>query len=215
MRWRSWRGLCLAGLWLALAPAVAARADSGILDLIAGCLPTAPTLTTPYASQDDMNTINEAYSENDTAPWGFEHRGIDFFPYATLAPFQAAAPGRVEQVDLFYNTGNGFYQVNVDVRCNARYWYGYAFEPMSGEESVGQSQVAQIVVSPGDRVAAGDLIGYLVKPSGSDGVHVHFALYREWDSICPEPFFTSQAAASVLTILHRQWPGAQICYPAP
>ena len=37
-------------------------------------------LSTPYVQEENIQSINEAFSLSDSAPWGFKHGGIDFFP---------------------------------------------------------------------------------------------------------------------------------------
>jgi len=54
------------------------------------------SMTTPYADANDMGPVNEAYSASAVCPWGFEHRGIDFFSNRQLVPFQAACKAALE-----------------------------------------------------------------------------------------------------------------------
>lgn len=171
---------------------------------------TRPTLITPYSYQSEMASINEAYSETDACPWGFVHKGIDFFPVGDLATFRAAAAGTIARLEKFYNSGNGLWQVNLDLRINTMYRLGYAFEPFSTLEAHADTQMLNMSVSVGQAVTQGQVLGRLLKRGG--GTHVHFSLYRDNGDACPESYFTPEARDSILTILHRTFPGAFLCY---
>lgn len=169
-----------------------------------------PILVTPYLFQSEMATINEAYSETPSCPWGFVHKGIDFFPTGDLATFRAAAAGTIARLEKFYNSGNGLWQVNLDLRINAKYRLGYAFEPFSTLEAHADTQMMNLAVSVGQTVAQGQALGKLLARGG--GAHVHFGLYRDNADVCPESYFTPEAKDSILSLLHRIFPGAFLCY---
>lgn len=171
---------------------------------------TRPILVTPYAHQTEMSSINEAYSETTACPWGFVHKGIDFFPVGDLATFRAASAGTISRLEKFYNSGNGLWQVNLDLKINSMYRLGYAFEPFSSIEAQADTQMASMSVSVGQTVTQGQTLGRLLVRGG--GAHVHFGLYRDNADICPESFFTPEARDSILSILHRTFPGAFLCY---
>ncbi len=71
------------------------------------------SMITPYVSGADMASINEAFSSDASAPWGFIHRGIDFFPNGNLKPFRAVSAGEVKNVTLWRNDRSLNWQVNV------------------------------------------------------------------------------------------------------
>lgn len=171
---------------------------------------TRPTLVTPYQNYSEMNVINEAYSETTACPWGFVHKGIDFFPVGDLAAFQAASAGTIERLEKLHNTGSGIWQVNLDLRINSMYRLGYAFEPFSTLEAHADTQMANMSVSVGQTVSQGQALGRLLVRGG--GAHVHFGLYRNNTDACPESYFTPEARDSILSILHRTFPGAFLCY---
>jgi len=168
------------------------------------------TMITPFVNIEDMGAINEAYSVNSNCPWGFEHRGIDFFSNKNLAPFQAVCPGKITVLNLWKNEGNGFWQVNLELEYNSNFSVIYAFEPMTSNPEHGQTQLDNILVSKGDEVSQGDVIGNLVY--GTSGAHVHFGLKHNNDDICPESYFTQTARESIMLLLHLAWPGAHMCY---
>ena len=168
------------------------------------------SMITPFVSGSDIASVNEAFSSTDNAPWGFRHLGIDFFPAGQYKPFQAVAPGIVEAVELKQNEVSSNWQVNVRIRANTTYGYEYAFEPMSAVAEDGTTQRANIVVSVGQDVAPGDLVGNLLV-TGSDS-HVDFGLLQNWTRICPESYFTPEARDSVLSVIHDDHPTWNMCY---
>lgn len=172
------------------------------------------SMLTPYVNEADIVSINEAYSETATCPWGFVHQGIDFFPQlGSLHDFQTVSSGVVDDVNLWLNPGNNFWQVNVRIQYNNTISVEYAFEPMSSLQADGQTQLANILVAAGDTVSSGQLIGRL--HAASNGAHVHFSLVENNQFICPEPYFTPAAQASIMTILQNTFPSEpnlQMCY---
>ena len=172
-------------------------------------------MITPFVSMSDMGPIWEAYSEDASAPWGFIHRGIDFFPLRNLAPFQAASSGIVQGVDLWQLETTGNWQVNLLLRYNATFSLSYAFEPMTGNPADGQMQADHIWVTEGQEVSQGDTLGFLFAPV--NGSHVDFGLLMNDPDdgvlgVCPEPYFTQAARDSILTLIQRAWSGAEMCY---
>ena len=193
-----------------------------LLTLLAAALPllcihpapaaaiTPGSMPTPYINEADMATINEAFSVDECAPWGFGHGGIDFFPTGNLKPFRAVADGVIEDITKLHNVPVDKWQVNLNLRIDATYWAGYAFEPMSSSESDADIQLIHIVVTEGQTVSEGDILGYLLVVG--PGAHVHFSIYEVWEAICPDPYFTGAARNSILDVLGWTWPYAQICY---
>lgn len=86
----------------------------------------------------------------------------------------------------------------------------YGFEPFSQNETDGRVQLDNIFVTSGQTLSQGDLIGKLYVVG--DGAHVHFGLYKDGKTICPEPYFTPEAREAILTLLHNALPGANMCY---
>jgi hypothetical protein len=190
-------------------------------------------MITPYADENDIESINEAFSIDDCAPWGFgDHLGIDFMPTGLISltpdkPFRAVCDGTVQYIDLFCPDYNGSicptqWQVNVEIQCsapNSSYSVRYAFETWSTDYAIGEDQLNNIQVNyglaPGVSVAQGDVIGDLIK--AGIGAHVHFSLQENGYDICPETYFESTAQNSILNIMsdplrHPHYPDARICY---
>jgi murein DD-endopeptidase MepM/ murein hydrolase activator NlpD len=172
------------------------------------------SMVAPYVNEADIVSINEAYSETATAPWGFAHQGIDFFPpVGSLHDFQAVSSGVVQDVNLWLNTVNNIWQVNISIKYNDTFSVEYGFESMSSVQADGQTQLANILVAAGDAVSSGQLIGRL--HAAMNGAHVHFSLTENNQFICPEPYFTPSAQASIMNILQNSFPSEpnlQMCY---
>lgn len=168
------------------------------------------SMLTPYLSNSDMASINEAFSSTSSAPWGFQHNGVDFFPAGNNKPFQAVASGTVEAVSLWQNNLTSNWQVNVRIKVNPTYSVEYAFESFSASRTDGNTQLANISVSVGQIVTQGNTIGNLL--TVNPGAHVHFTLLLNSISICPENYFTVSAKDSLLALIHKDHPTWNMCY---
>jgi hypothetical protein len=173
------------------------------------------SMITPYISESDVAYIHDAFSSADNAPWGFIHNGIDFSPSGNLKPFRAVSSGVIKELRLFQNNVTSNWQVNVGIQYNTIYTVYYAFEPMTTVRADGETQMANIFVSQEQSVFQGDIIGKL--HTAGWGAHVHFGLYRYLPNggdyaICPESYFTPEARESILTLIRREYPGANMCY---
>ncbi len=85
---------------------------------------------------------------------------------------------------------------------------------MTANQADGETQLANILVSQGQSVSQGDLIGYPY--NGGEGAHVHFGLNRFVAGggdplVCPEPYFTQEARDSILNLIYREDENANIC----
>ncbi|HJL56928.1 MAG TPA: hypothetical protein QF597_05480, partial [Arenicellales bacterium] len=79
-------------------------------------------------------------------------------------------------------------------------------------KSDGQAQHSNILVSEGDTVTQGQVIGYLHKGHPSH-THVHLGLYVDGNTICPAKYFNDAARASIQSLTRG---GAPLCYyPLP
>ncbi len=170
-----------------------------------------PSLITPYVDIADMASINEAYSESDNAPWGFRHQGVDFFPAGDLKPFRAACSGTIGEFRLWQASENSNWQINVGIDYNDTYTVSYAFETFSTDPVDGLEQLDNMLVASGQRVEQGDIIGYLHAVGG--GAHIDFGLNTGGGRVSPDNYFTPEALASILELLHRTFPGASLSYP--
>ena len=100
------------------------------------------------------------------------------------------------------------------IRFNNTYSVEYVFEPMTSSRSDGEAQLENILVSKGQTVKQGQMIGRLY--AASEGAHVHFGLYKHATAngnpaICPGPYFTPTARSSILNLIHHKYPNSNIC----
>jgi hypothetical protein len=204
------------------------------LDMCYGPDVTPPALVTPYVNELDMKEIKAGFSsDNSISPWGFVHDGIDVYPQGDLKAFQAACAGIVDSVELRQAAGGSNWQVDVLIQCDdyvedpddggyfIPFSVDYVFEPMSDNQTDGQTQLGNIEVIEGQTVSQGDIIGRL-DVVGVEA-RVHFGIVQFGSSAfqalgvtgiptCPEPHFSPAANDSILNLLHAAWPSAGICY---
>jgi len=162
------------------------------------------SLVTPYVNESDMREINDYFNaQYDTLPWGRIHDGLDTDPNDNLRPFQSACAGRVKKIYVFDN------QVTLLIDCDTTYSVDYNFETQA--PNTGQIQLDHILVTEGQLVAQGEVIGYLYSAENPDRAHVHFTLYENAVPICPAPFFTQAAHDSILNLVAVVHPDVVMC----
>ncbi len=169
-------------------------------------------MITPYLNETDISSINEAFSNTESSPWGFKHVGIDFTPASDLIPIQAVADGTIEKLASSKSSGQQGWHTELCINHNP-FLICYNFETFSSDDAVGQKQSTNIFVKNGDGVKQGNLIGKLVR--GGDGAHLDLGILRTGGSgarICPEPHFTEEAKASILRLIHKDHPTWKLCY---
>ncbi|MEV4812684.1 M23 family metallopeptidase [Micromonospora avicenniae] len=106
------------------------------------------------------------------ARWGTQHQGIDFaMPAGT--PIHAAFGGKVVKAG---DAGDG-YGNSVFIDHGNGYLTHYAHQ-------------SRLIVSVGDKVAAGQVIGYEGATGDATGPHLHFEVHQGqmWNQIDPAPF---------------------------
>lgn len=129
--------------------------------------------------------ITQLFGENPDIykKWGFPgHNGIDYgIPNGT--PVNSAAAGTVNQVS-FENGGYGNY-VKIAHQDGSKTFYTY------------YAHLASAAVSAGQKVKAGQVIGYSNNTGASTGPHLHFGLKIDGENpaykgyMDPMPYFTS------------------------
>jgi hypothetical protein len=168
------------------------------------------SMITPYKNSTDMACIPHAFSSSASAPWGFQHPGIDCWPNGNFKPFQAVCSGVVSRLELWGNATSDWH-VEVGIKYNDTYSVLYLFETGPGATRAdAEAQLADILVSLGQHVSQGDIIGYL--HMFGDMAWVDFGLAKDRVQICPEPYFTPEARDSILRLLHVFRLGANMCY---
>ena len=156
--------------------------------------PAALSLVTPYASDSDMREIDDFFNaQYSDEPWGRIHDGLDANPNGNLKAYQSACAGRVKKIYTFDN------QVTMLIDCDSTYTIDYNFE--SQAPNTGQTQYQNILVTEGQLVEQGEIIGYLYSAENPEKAHVHFTLYKNAIPICPEPYFTQTARDSILDLI--------------
>jgi len=171
---------------------------------------TGLTIITPYVNKSEISSINEAFSNSAGAPWGFVHAGIDFMTKKDLVPFQAVADGKITNSNYKQENNQQGWHYGFCIGHND-YLVCYNFETFSGADAVGPRQAANIFVKDGDEVKQGDIVGNLVH--GGSGAHVDFGVIPPGrERSCPEPYFTKEAKASVLRLIHKDHPAWNMCY---
>ncbi len=115
-------------------------------------------------------------------------------------------------VDLHENVidGTSYWHVNLKLVHDAVWSAWCAFEPMKAGLPYGIEQLFNMAVSEGDQVQKGDILGKL--KAVAPGSHVHFTLNKNDEPTCSEFYFTPQARASIMNIIHRDNPDWDMCY---
>ncbi len=172
-----------------------------------------PDITDMRFPVADVNAIhiNEAFSTDASAPWGFAHNGIDFMTEQASEKIYATTSGTVTRVELNHFPPKNNWQVNIAIAVNDRYTLGYAIEPMTNDQAVGDAQMKSISVSVGQVLHTGDVLGELI--GGVDGAHIHWGVNDNTTSqaICPAPFFTADQQKLLVARIPRG--ASKLCYP--
>lgn len=143
------------------------------------------------SSSDDSSSDNSSNDTNSDFPlvwpcpgysyissyWGDNrgHKGIDFAA-SFGTPIYAAESGTVITSNTTNSWGGGW-GYYVSIKHNGTYQTLYA-------------HCSSIVVSAGQTVKAGQLIGYVGSTGNSTGNHLHFELYKNGTRIDPWPYLT-------------------------
>ncbi|NWG06118.1 MAG: peptidoglycan DD-metalloendopeptidase family protein [Chloroflexi bacterium] len=131
--------------------------------------------------------ITQLFGENPQIykKWGFPgHNGVDY-GIANGTPVGAAAAGFVAAVS-FENGGYGNY-VKLSHKDGAKTFYTY------------YAHLASAAVSPGQKVKAGDTVGFSNNTGASTGPHLHFGLRIDGENpsykgyVDPMPYFMGGA----------------------
>jgi len=162
-----------------------------------------------YTNRSDILNWNGGYSESTNCPWGRVHNGLDF-AFRNDSDVIATAPGIVEAIELSFIVNGTVYKVAVLIRFNSTVIIEYGFEGFSEDVAVRAQQVAMLDIEEGDWVAKGDIIGQFLQGGGVD--HIHFAIYVG-EATCPMPFFSPDAYAEMMELVHTYQPTWELCYP--
>ncbi len=169
------------------------------------------SIITPYVNEGDIISVNEAFSMDANNPyWGFYHPGIDFMVERDIS-VQASAAGTIENLAVEKSSGIMGWHAGFCVNTGTENSICYNLETFSSDQSIGDRLTAGLQVKNGDYVSQGDIIGQLIY--GGNGAHIDFGVTAPGTRVCPEPYFTEEAKASVLRLIHILQPTWPMCYP--
>ncbi len=160
-----------------------------------------------YDNQSDIAHWNNGYSEN--CPWNAIHNGLDYMFYNNSVVI-AAAPGIVEEIDLYFLEGTDFYKVGLHIRFNESITIEYGFEGLSSDGANRAQQAAMLDVEVGDWVSKGDQIARFLRNGEYD--HVHFSVYAN-EAICPRLVMGEADYNEIISLVHSFHPTWELCYP--
>ncbi|MHA1111702.1 MAG: M23 family metallopeptidase [Promethearchaeota archaeon] len=169
-------------------------------------------MTVIYESQSDIVAWNEGYSESTTCPWGFIHRGLDFF-FVNNSAVLAAAPGKVTSIE-YRDNGAAYdnrYWVTVHIQFNETVEIGYNFESWTNETSDWENQQSMIGVQEGDWVELGQEFARFLAVGG--GAHIDFSIHEDNAQYCPQKYLSTDAYTELMSLVHSFHPTWDLCYP--
>lgn len=166
------------------------------------------SIIAPYVNEDEIISVNEAYSKSADAPWGFVHPGVDFMIENTI-PVQAVTDGIIGNVATTNEGGLMGWRTAFCITYG-NYAPCYSLETFSEDESIGEEQTASVFVENDQIVKQGDIVANLVY--GGSGAHIDFGIGYSGDRICPEPYFTADAQTSIMYLITKDHPDWPMCY---
>ncbi|NQU99950.1 MAG: VCBS repeat-containing protein [Parcubacteria group bacterium] len=127
------------------------------------------------------------------------HTGFDFeLPDPT--PIYAPIAGTISDI-MKIQMSNNLWIVDVFIEYNSYYQTFIAFEPYTYEESVIDDQIDSLVVSEGDIVTEGQLLGTLESVPATDFPHIHWQVQNsENEPLRPYSYCSDSAKAQIDTL---------------
>ncbi|MFX1367284.1 MAG: M23 family metallopeptidase [Promethearchaeota archaeon] len=165
-----------------------------------------------YVSQSDIYAFNEGWSDSDNCPWGFEHRGVDYF-FDNHSDVIAAAPGLVVEISWqeYPESTYNMYMVHVNIQFNQSVTIGYCFEPFTLDEADKDLQLSMVDVEVGDWVEKGQKIADFLHIG--DGAHVHFDIWSDNEFSSIMNYITQDTYNELLSLIHTYNPTWDLYYP--
>ncbi len=165
-----------------------------------------------YASQSDIYAFNEGWSDSDNCPWGFEHRGVDYF-FNNHSDVIVAAPGLVVEVSWqeYPESTYNMYMVHVNIQFNESIIIGYCFEPFTLDEADKDLQLGMVDVEVGDWVEKGDKIADFLHIG--NGAHIHFDIWFDNEPSSIMNYITQETYNELLSLIHTYNPTWDLYYP--
>jgi hypothetical protein len=168
------------------------------------------SIITPYVNEDDIDIVPEAYGLASTNPyWNFSHGGIDFKTSKDLIPVRASASGTITRVQIAKENNQMGWHAGFSIQHDNFYSVFYNLETFSQSDEVGQKLRDNMFITEGQIVNQGDIIANLVY--GGEGCHIDFGVIISDNRVCPEPYFTEEARASVMRLIQKDHPDWPMC----
>lgn len=147
------------------------------LDTESGQPVALPTVSVPSRMPLESARVSSGYGMRDhpVLRKRARHNGIDLAA-PTGTPIYATADGTIERANWFSSYGN---YIQID--------HGNAIETRFGH-------LSRIVVSDGQKVHKGDLIGYVGSTGRSTGPHLHYEVRIAGKPVDPRPFMVETEA---------------------
>ncbi|MBD3352498.1 MAG: peptidoglycan DD-metalloendopeptidase family protein [Candidatus Lokiarchaeota archaeon] len=164
-----------------------------------------------YEDRSNITAFNEGYSTTDQCPWGFVHKGIDYF-FANDSAVIAAAPGRINDIHIndYGDSVENRYHLAVEVQFNNSVFVNYVFEPWTQAEADINHQEALLTVTEGDWIEKSQKIATFL--AIGSGAHIHFDVVENNDKPCPSRYFTSAGYTEIMEMIHGFHPTWCLCY---
>jgi hypothetical protein len=149
-----------------------------------------PSMRLPLNNFDTFDIFNSFNSAN--------HNGLDFGVNASTS-IVAPCDMFVFEVKCWYNERGGHWQTNVRAYLSFTWMLEIAFESWATDEPRARVQEQAITGKAWTRLPAGALLGTLLYEG--EGAHIHFMIKENNAAVCPFPYFTPAAQASLTAAL--------------
>jgi hypothetical protein len=167
-------------------------------------------IITPYVNESDIDSVPEAYGLADTNPyWNFRHPGVDFKTSKDLIKVRASTSGTINNINIAKESGEMGWHAGFLIQYNSYYSVSYNLETFSKSDEIEQKVRDNLFIEDGQIVQQGDIIANLVY--GGDGCHIDFGVCIPGNRVCPEPYFTEEARASVMRLIQKDHPDWPMC----
>ncbi len=121
------------------------------------------------------------------------HNGIDFMINVSAANIIAPCNMTVTEKVLVYLEDADHWAVRTTYSINKDYMLLVGFESFARNETYGNLQLDAILVEVNQTIIQGQLLGQLLMHEPS--AHIHFGLYKIYDTVCPYQYFSPEAKA--------------------
>lgn len=168
-------------------------------------------VNTTFISRDSIHDVQNAYSNTNDCPWGYVHKGFDFY-FINNRRVYNAAPGFVKTLELI-DRGEGInrYALNITMEFNDIISVEYIFEIWSNNINDYNTQLSKIYIEEGNWYMMGWPIGDFHQANSSS--YVHFAIRENGDYPPLDKYFGSIAHDIMMNLIHDYHPTWDyLCY---